>query len=127
VRRPVRLFLAVALFTSACGQSPSESFAHLVDQVASWSAAGRYAIELHARREVPDAYLKQVLSKGSDALQQLRSRLSKSKDIPAAEQNAAVSLTADLQALFTADQPDEAKLAAIEMQLRGLAETSRKP
>jgi hypothetical protein len=115
------LFVVLALLSAGCDQSPAEPFARLVEHVASWAAAARYAHQLNVNQEVPDAYVADLLKTGTRELEQLRTQLSKIKDIPTEQQTDAIDLTNDLQQLFDAQSADEAKLAALEAQLRELA------
>jgi hypothetical protein len=123
--RPSFLLL-VALLTPACDKSPSEPFARLLEHAASWAAAARYADQLHARGEVPATYLRELIGAGRPALQGLRSKIATSRDIPADEVAAALSLTDDLLALFTVDHPDAARMSTVEAQLRQLAAKARR-
>src|SRR4051812_15915260 len=65
----LRLVVSViflALVSSACDKSPAERPARLLEQAASWAAATRYGDQLHAKGEVPAAYLTNIADAGAD-------------------------------------------------------------
>jgi hypothetical protein len=125
LRRVVSVIL-LTLVSSACDKSPAERPARLLEQAASWAAAARYGDELHAKGEVPAAYLKNIAETGADELLQIRTNLLKSQDLPAAERNDGVSLTDQLRSLVISPPTDDARLEALEKQLHELADRVRR-
>jgi hypothetical protein len=116
--------ICLTLVSSACTQSSPDSFARLVEQAASWAATARYAGELHAAGEVPDAYLQNVIETGTQELQALRAEEAKATHIPDDERERALTLTGDLQSLFSGSpsgHADSTKLAEVEARLHELA------
>ena len=118
-------FFLILLLTAGCDKSPSEPFARLVEQAASWAATARYTSELQRSGQVPHAYLQDVLKTGDQDLATLRAQLAKAKEIPQDVRDNAVGLTDDLRSLLSADVPDTAKLQQTEAQLRALADKVR--
>jgi hypothetical protein len=126
VRHLYAYLLVSALLAAACDRSPAEPFARLIEQAASWAAATRYAGQLHGAGEVPNAYLDDVVKTGRQDVDSLRSKLAKSDHVADDERAAAVGLATELQSILAADKPDGRRLAAVEAQLRALAEKVRR-
>jgi hypothetical protein len=125
-------FLRLSLFllfpaglSIGCGQSPAEQFARTLEQGVSFASAATYATELHARREVPDAYLRQLAGTAATNLQQIQTQVAKAKGVSQDDRLHAAAILTQEQRAFAGEVPDVRMLPDVQHDLSALIKQVR--
>src|SRR5438093_9861442 len=106
---PLVASVAFVLAAAACHRSPQIAFARTLDQAASWAASVEFAEQMRRARNVPHAYVNDLLQHGAEEVTALQVKVSKFDEIASSTQSEASAacghLAAILQSAHQSDRP----------------------